>query len=387
MNWFFNKIKQKNFKEDKSIKKSKEMIESYEVASQWQLMWWKFRKHKLAMIAGVVLVALYFLAIFCEFFAPYTPLHRFSDHKEAPPSNIRFFDDAGKFSLRPFIYDVEKTIDPQTFRRVFTENVESKHYIYFFVRGEPYRMWGIFDTNMHFIGIESDEIPLFLMGADVLGRDVFTRVLYGSRISLSFGFVSIFFVFIFGMGLGGLSGYLGGTVDTIVQRLIDLLLSIPGIPLWMALAAALPRDWPPVNIYLGMVLIMSLLGWTGLARVVRGKLLALREEDFTMAARISGAGHFRIIARHLIPSFASFIIVSITLSIPGTILGETALSFLGLGLQPPVVSWGVLLRDAQRIEALAHNPWLLWPAAFMVLAVLGFNFLGDGLRDAADPYK
>ncbi len=224
------------------------------------------------------------------------------------------------------------------------------------------------------------------MGSDQLGRDLFTRTLYASRTSLSFGFVGIVFTLMIGLILGGLSGYLGGITDTIIQRLIDLILCIPTIPLWMALAAALPRDWSSVQIYLGMVIIFSIIGWTDLARVVRGKLLSLREEDFTMAARLSGASNARIIRKHLIPSFSSYIIVSITISIPGVILGETALSFLGLGLQPPVVSWGTLLQDAQTLEALAHHPWLLWPSAFVVFAVLMFNFLGDGLRDAADPY-
>lgn len=379
-----NKMTKKTSKSTRNIVNSHE---AYEVASQWQLMWWKFRKHKLAIIAGIVLGILYFLAIFCEFFAPYTPLHRFPNHKDSPPANVRFFDAEGNFSIRPFIYDVELEVDPVSFRRVFVENTESKHYIYFFVEGEPYEMWGLFETNIHFFGIESAEVPVFLLGGDFLGRDLFSRTLYGSRISLSFGFVSIFFVLLIGTLLGGVAGYLGGTTDTIVQRIIDVLISIPTIPLWMALAAALPRDWPTLNIYLGMVFIMSLIGWTTLARVVRGKFLSLREEDFTTAARLCGASHFRIIFKHLIPSFASFLIVNITLAIPASILGETALSFLGLGLQPPTVSWGVLLRDAQRIETLAHQPWLLWPAFFVVLTVLGFNFLGDGLRDAADPYK
>jgi len=381
---FFNRKKIKN--STVSVKNAGSR-EEYEVASQWQLMWWKFRKHKLALIAGVVLGILYLLAVFCEFFAPYTPLHRFENHKDAPPSNIRFFDIEGNFSLRPFVYDIESVMDPVTFRRVFSENTETKHYLYFFSEGEPYKMWGLFEMNIHFVGTASDEVPLLLLGSDFLGRDLFSRILYGSRISLSFGFVSIFFVLLFGTLLGGLAGYLGGAVDTVIQRIIDVLISIPTIPLWMALAAALPRDWPTVNIYLGMVLIMSLIGWTTLARVVRGKLLSLREEDFTMAARICGASHYRIIFKHLIPSFASFIIVNVTLAIPASILGETALSFLGLGLQPPTVSWGVLLRDAQRLETLANQPWLLWPAFFVILTVLGFNFLGDGLRDAADPYK
>jgi peptide/nickel transport system permease protein len=224
------------------------------------------------------------------------------------------------------------------------------------------------------------------MGTDQLGRCLFSRIVYGTRVSLSFGVISVFFTLIIGLTLGGISGYIGGIVDDIIQRAIDLILSIPGIPLWMALAAALPRDWDPLMIYFGMIMIMSLIGWTGLARVVRGKILSVREEDFTMAARLCGASDARIITKHMLPSFASWIIVSVTMSIPASILGETALSFLGLGLQPPVVSWGVLLQDAQTVQALALQPWLLWPVAFVIITVLAFNFLGDGLRDAADPY-
>lgn len=364
--------------------------DAYQVASQWQLMWWKFRKHRLAMFAGPVIILLYLLAVFAEFLSPSLPVRRYTEYKNAPPTRIRFVDAETGFSLRPFIYDMKMTVNPETFRREFVEDTSQKYSIYFFVKGAPYRFWGIFNAERRLFGIglqEDKQFSVFLMGTDNLGRDLFTRILYGSRISLSFGLVSIIFTFLIGLLLGGLSGYLGGVVDTIIQRLIDLLLCMPTIPLWMALAAALPRTWPPVRIYLGMILIMSLIGWTGLARVVRGKLLSLREEDFTMAARLSGASHLRIIVKHLIPSFMSFIIVSMTLSIPASILGETALSFLGLGLQPPVVSWGVLLQDAQSLETLAHHPWLLWPSAFIVITVLMFNFLGDGLRDAADPYR
>ena len=370
-----------------SFKRKKQQTEGYEVASQWQLMWWKFRKHKVAMVAGPILIILYLIAIFCEFLSPTIPLKRFTEYKNAPSSKVHFIDDESGFSFRPFVYDMEESINKKTFRRTFAENKSEKYPIHFFVNGEPYKFWGLFKTDIHFMGLEDKDYPFFLMGTDSLGRDLLTRIFYGSRISLSFGVISIFFTLIFGLILGGISGYLGGIADTIIQRLIDLLMCMPAIPLWMALAAALPKDWSPIKIYLGMVLIMSAIGWTGLARVVRGKILSLREEDFTMAARLSGASNMRIITKHLLPSFASYIIVSITLSIPGSILGETSLSFLGLGLQPPVVSWGVLLQDAQNLETLAHHPWLLWPTAFIIVTVLMFNFLGDGLRDAADPYK
>jgi peptide/nickel transport system permease protein len=372
--------------ENRKQKKNKEK-EAYEVASQWQLMWWKFRKHKLAMISVPVLLILYLIAIFCEFVSPTLPAERFTAYKNAPPQRIHFFDEETGFSFRPFVYDLKQEIDKETFLRTYVEDKSKKYPIYFFVKGEPYKFWGLFETNIHLFGTKDPKDPLFLMGTDELGRDLFTRIMYGARISLSFGLLGIVFTLILGLLLGGLSGYLGGVTDTIIQRLIDLLLCIPTIPLWMALGAALPRDWSTEQIYFGMILIFSIIGWTGLARVVRGKILALREEDFTMAARLAGASDMRIIRKHLLPSFASYIIVSTTLSIPGTILGETSLSFLGLGLQPPVVSWGVLLQDAQNLETLAHHPWLLWPAAFIIVTVLMFNFLGDGLRDAADPYK
>jgi len=358
----------------------------YEVASQWQLMWWKFKKHKMALIAAIVLLIMYLMAGFCEFISPDVPQQRFTEYVYAPPQPIHFADKNG-FSLRPFVYDMKEKIDTKTFQNHFFEDTSKKYPIYFFVKGETYKFWGLFNTDIHLFGLKDPNKPLFLMGTDQLGRDLFSRALYGGRISLSFGFIGIFLTLFFGLILGGISGYFGGVVDTIVQRMIDLLISIPTIPLWMALAAALPRDWSAVKIYFGMIIILSALGWTGLARVVRGMLLSLREEDFTVAARLAGASDWRIITKHLLPSMASYIIVSLTLAIPGTILGETALSFLGLGLQPPVVSWGVLLQDAQNLETLAFHSWLLWPAAFIVVTVLMFNFLGDGLRDAADPYK
>ena len=357
--------------------------ERYFVASQWQLVWWKFRKHKMALVAGVVLALMYFIAAFCEFLSPYLPGTRFPDYLYAPPQRLRLL--ASGYGFEPHVYGLTRGRDPETFRRTFTIDREQRFRVRLFVRAEEYRLWGLFKSDLHLFG--SDDGPVLLFGADRLGRDLFSRILYGARISLSIGLVGIFFTFLFGMILGGLSGYLGGIVDTVIQRLVDLLISIPTVPLWMALAAALPPDWPPVRIYFGIVIIFSIIGWTGLARVIRGKLLALREEDFVMAGRIAGATQGAIIGKHLLPSFASYIIVSLTLAIPQTILGETALSFLGLGLQPPVVSWGVLLQDAQNVQAIAHHAWLLIPCLFVVVTVLMFNFLGDGLRDAADPYS
>ncbi len=359
--------------------------EEYYVASQWQLMWWKFRKHKLASIAGPIIIILYLGAIFCGFLSPAVPGMRFEDYKYAPPVKIHFGElESGNKGL--FIYDMEGTIDSETFRRTYIVDEGVKYPIRFFVRGEPYKILGLIPMDVHLFG--SDEgAPLFLLGTDRLGRDLFTRVLYGSQISLSIGLVGVAITFIVGLLIGGISGYFGGIVDTVIQRIIDMIVCIPTIPLWMALAAAMPRDWPITHMYFAIVLITSLIGWVGLARVVRGKILSLREEDFCMAAKIAGASDMYIIVRHMIPSFMSYILVSLTLSIPSTILGETSLSFLGLGLQPPAVSWGVLIQDAQNLQTVAHNPWLLWPAAWIIVTVLMFNFLGDGLRDAADPYK
>jgi len=274
----------------------------------------------------------------------------------------------------------------ETLQKIYSEDKIKKYPIHFFAHGEKYKMWNLFPMDIHLFGVK-DRGVIFLLGTDRMGRDMFSRILYGARISLSIGLVGVFLSLVIGLALGGISGYLGGVTDTILQRVIEVLRSFPTIPLWMALSAAVPPQWPPLRVYFGITVILSFIGWTGLARVVRGKLLALREEDYAMAAKIAGCKDMRIIGRHLLPGFLSYIIVSMTLSIPGMILGETSLSFLGLGLRPPITSWGVLLKEAQNVRTVALHPWLMIPVIFVIITVLAFNFLGDGLRDAADPYK
>ena len=354
------------------------------VASQWQLMWWRFRKHQLALASSVLLILLYFAALFCECLAPYDPHDYRVQYVQAPPQAIRFVGEDG-FHLRPFVYALKSERDAVSLARVFEIDKTQRHFIYLFVHGAPYKLWGLFESDLHFFGVEGGS--LFLFGTDKLGRDVFSRTLYATRISLTIGLVGVAISFVLGCAVGGISGYFAGTVDTIIQRFIEILISLPTIPLWMALSAALPSNWPPMRMYFGITIILSIFGWAGLARVVRGKLLELRQADFVTAAKLSSVGEGAIIVTHLLPSFMSYLVVNLTLSIPYMILGETALSFLGLGLRPPVVSWGVLLKDAQNVHAILLHPWLLIPGIFVVIAVLAFNFLGDGLRDAADPYK
>ena len=359
-----------------------ELQEEYFLASQWQLMWRKLRRHRLALVGATVLALLYLVAIFAEFFAPHDLFQRHNDFINAPPQRVRVLDE-GRVRL-PFVYPLVQTRNEVTLRREYTADTTRRLTLALFVRGDPYKLWGIFRTDVHFFGTRGGEA--FLLGTDRLGRDMLSRVIHGARISLSIGLLGVFISFVLGCILGGISGYYGGTPDLIVQRAIEFILSIPTIPLWMALSAALPANWPALRVYFAITVILALQGWAGLARVVRGKLLELREEDFVMAARIAGEGAGDIIRRHLLTSFMSYLIVNITLAIPGMILGETALSFLGLGLRPPVVSWGVLLKDAQNFRTVSIHPWLLIPGIFVVVTVLMFNFLGDGLRDAADPY-
>ena len=353
------------------------------VATQWQLIRWKFMRHKVAVISLVVIIIFYLFAIFAEFLAPYDPAHHDTDYMFMPPQRLRFFDD-GKFQLRPFVYGMTSSMDENTFRTTWELDTTQKYPVKLLVRGDPYELWGLFEGNIHLIGVE--EGTFFLIGTDKMGRDLLSRIIAGGRISLSVGLLGIAISFVIGVVMGGFSGYFGGVTDLIIQRIIEFLRSIPTLPLWMALSVALPPTWTVVQVYFGIVVILSLVGWTGLARVVRGKFMSLREEEYVMAAQLNGSNEARVIFKHMLPSFTSHIIASLTLSVPGMILGETALSFIGLGLQNPAISWGVLLKDAQRIIVLADSPWLLSPGLFIIVAILCFNFVGDGLRDAADPY-
>ena len=358
-----------------------------ETASQWQLMRWRFLQHKAAVVSLAVLVILYLIALAVEFIAPYATDRYDIKYLLAPPQRVRFFDTAGRFHLRPFVYDYTTTRDPTSLRIVQVVDTGTRHPIRFFVRGDEYRFWGLWRGNLHLFGIDDPEAMILLWGADDQGRDLFSRVIYGARLSLSIGFVGVILSLVLGILLGGISGYFGGTADLVIQRVIELLQAIPRIPLWLTLSAALPRDWGTVEVYFGITIILSVLGWTDLARTVRGKFLALREEDFTQAAKYLGAGELRIIIRHMVPSFSSHLIAVLTLRVPEMILAETSLSFLGLGLREPVISWGVLLTGVQNIRAVALAPWLFLPGAAIVVTVLAFNFVGDGLRDAADPYS
>lgn len=355
-------------------------------ASQWVLIWRKFRRHKLALIGGMILVVMYLLAIFAPFVAAYDPSTKFKENLYTPPTPIRFVDEQGNFSPRPFVYGTKREIDKKTLQRRYVTDTTKKYYVEFFAKGQSYKLFGTIPVDLHLFTVREPG-RIFLFGTDELGQDMFARVIHAGQISLSIGLVGIAFSFVLGCLIGGISGYYGGQVDMIIQRVIEFLISIPTLPLWMGLSAALPREWSQVQVYFAITIILALASWTGLARVVRGKILSTRNEAFVKAAELAGASKGRIIAKHLLPSFASYLIVTITLSIPGMILGETSLSYLGLGLRPPVISWGVLLNAAQNVRTVAQFPWLLIPVFFVVIVVLAFNFLGDGLRDAADPYK
>lgn len=355
------------------------------MATQWQLMWWRFRKHRGAMIAAVIVLFFYTIVLFADFFAYSNPTQSDAQLSLLSPQPVFFYDE-GEF--RPHVLGLSGKRDPKTFKRVYQPDPEKKMYITLFGEGYPYKMWGLFKTNRHLIGVKEGNIEegVFLMGTDLQGRDVFSRLMLATRTSLTIGLVGVALSLFLGILLGGVSGLYGGWLDSLIQRIIEVVRSIPTIPLWMALAAGMPTEWPITRIYFFITLIIALIGWTTMARVVRGRFLALRQEDFVTAAELAGASQLRIIFRHMVPSFLSHIIAATSLALPAMIIAETSLSFLGLGLRAPAVSWGVLLQQASNIQAVAITPWLLYPAIPIIIAVLAFNFLGDGLRDAADPY-
>jgi peptide/nickel transport system permease protein len=357
--------------------------ESFYRASSWKLMWWKFRRHKVAVASAFLLLFFYAIIPFVEVIAPYNQTKRNGDFLYAPPQGIHLFHEGSL--QRPFVFPYEFTFNLETFQREYRVDRSNPQPLRFFCRGDSYEFWGLWNADFHLV-CPPENGTMFLLGTDRLGRDLFSRIIYGARISLTIGLVGIAVSFALGLFFGGLAGYMGGWVDYVIQRVIEILRSLPELPLWLALSAALPANWSPILIFFGITIILGLLDWPGLARAVRSKLLSLREEDFVRAAELMGASKQRVITRHLIPNFMSHLIASATLSIPSMILGETALSFLGLGLRPPVTSWGVLLNEAQNLAALQLHPWLLFPIVPVVLVVLAFNFMGDGLRDAADPY-
>ncbi|AVA25272.1 ABC transporter permease [Rhizobium sp. LEGMi198b] len=356
----------------------------YYQASQKRLMWWKFKRHKLALASGIFLLLLYAMILISEFLAPYGLHTRNVEYIHSPPQRVHFFNN-GEF-VGPFVYGRKMTLNLDTLRRIYTDKTEDVQPIRFFCHGDAYRFWGLVDANIHLV-CPAVGGQMFLLGTDRLGRDVLSRIIYGARISLTIGLIGIAISFVLGIVIGGLAGYHGGVFDLLVQRVIEVLQSLPSLPLWMALAAIMPVTWSPIIVYFGITIILGILDWTGLARAVRSKLLSLREEDYVLAAQLMGASSPRIIARHLIPGFMSHLIATATISIPSMILGETALSFLGLGLRPPITSWGILLTEAKNVSVIAFYPWLLFPMVPVILVILAFNFLGDGLRDAADPYK
>jgi peptide/nickel transport system permease protein len=359
--------------------------ERISVATQWQLMWWRFRRHRLAMVATLLVLLAYGVVLFADFLAYAPPTASEAQRSLLPPQPIRWLDEG---RIRPHVYALTGRRDPLTLKRVYTPDPAQKIPVRFLARGFEYRLLGLWPTRVHLLGVEEGraEEALFLLGTDEQGRDLWSRLMYATRTSLTIGLAGVALSLVLGVVLGGVSGYYGGAVDTVIQRVIEIVRSIPTIPLWMGLAAALPNHWTVIQVYFAITVIISLIGWTELARVVRGRFLALREEEFVMAAELAGCGRTRIILSHMVPSFLSHIIAATTLAIPAMIISETSLSFLGLGLRPPAISWGVLLQQAQNVQALAISPWLLLPAVPVIVVIIALNFMGDGLRDAADPY-
>ena len=358
--------------------------ERYYLASQWQLMWWKLKRHRLAVFCGAILFFMYGTTLISEVIAPYNLHSRNVDFIYSPPQRIHFFHEGGWRG--PFVYGWNYKLNMENLQREYSEDTSKIYALRFFCSGDSYKFWGLVKADFHLV-CPAQAGTLFLLGTDRLGRDMLSRIIYGARISLTVGLLGIAISFSMGIVIGGIAGYYGGIIDNIIQRLIEILRSFPEIPLWMALSAVLPVTWSPILVFFGITVILALLDWTGLARAVRSKLLALREEDYCTAAQLMGARPRRIIGLHLLPGFLSHLIASATLSIPAMILGETALSFLGLGLRPPITSWGVLLNEAQNINVVALYPWLMLPVVPVIIVILAFNFFGDGLRDAADPYK
>ncbi|PCJ82894.1 MAG: peptide ABC transporter permease [Hyphomicrobiales bacterium] len=364
-------------------------LATIEVAGQWTLIWHKFIRNKVALFAGCVVLFFYFIALFAEFLAPGLPATAQPKFTYAPPQDISFFiEEDGESKFQPHVVGYSMTVNQESLRRTFTLDPDKVIPIGFFVEGPAYKLWGIIPMKTHLFGPLDPKAPMNLLGTDKLGRDLLTRLIYGTRVSMSIGLIGVASSLIIGVILGAISGFYGGWVDMVVQRLIEIISAIPTIPLWLGLAAAIPITWSPLRVYFIITLIVSLLAWTSLAREVRGRFFSLRNEDFVTAAKLDGSSERRVIFRHILPSLTSHILAVVTLALPTMIVAETALSFLGIGLKPPVVSWGVLLQDAQNIRTIATAPWLLaWPAAAVVLTVLSFNFLGDGMRDAADPYE
>ncbi|MFY0613494.1 MAG: ABC transporter permease [Hyphomicrobiaceae bacterium] len=354
------------------------------LASQWKLMWWKFRRHRVAVASAIFLLFMYAVVLLAEILSPYNYQTRHLDHIYAPPQSVRLFHEGRLVGPHVLGYDYRLNMD--TLHREYTANPAKVQPLRFFCLGESYRFWGLIDGRFHIL-CPAKGGTAFLLGTDRLGRDMLSRIIHGARISMTIGLIGVAVSIVLGVFFGGLAGYLGGTVDLVIQRIIEVLQSLPSIPLWLAIAAIIPVNWSPLAVYFFITLILGLLDWTSLARAVRSKLLSLREEDYVLAAQLMGASPARVITRHLVPGFTSHLIAAASLSIPAMILGETALSFLGLGLRAPITSWGVLLTDAQNINVVAIYPWLMLPVVPVILVVLAFNFLGDGLRDAADPYK
>jgi peptide/nickel transport system permease protein len=365
--------------------KEEEKALRYYSASQFQLMWWKFKKNRIAVVGTIVYILFVFIALFAEVLAPTTKKFRDTDYSLGPPQKLHFVDKEGRFYIRPFVYAAKTELDTETFQMKVVEDTSKRLPMNFFVHGKPYEFWGLFESDIHLFGFQGENIHL--LGTDKLGRDILSRIIYATRISMSIGIFGILTSFSIGLFIGGVGGFLGGRIDDILQRFTEFIVSLPQYPIWMTLAAAVPKQWEPVRIYILITVMIGFFSWTGLARRIRSLVRTIRNEDYVISAKVSGCSNLYIIVRHMFPSCLSYIIVDFTVTFPGMILGETALSFLGLGLQSPVVSWGVLLNKASHLETIVMYPWMLSPAIPLILAMLAINLMGDGLRDAADPYS